>query len=111
MTPEEVGDSGLYFLSDLSRGVTGEIHHVDSGYHVVGMKAVDAPDISTSRTERPISIARQCGRAGMSPLVYFVRHGQTAWNAEGRLQGQADTDINELGRAPGRPQRPPAAPS
>ena len=44
---EEVGDAGLYFLSDLSRGVTGEIHHVDSGYHVVGMKAVDAPDIST----------------------------------------------------------------
>ena len=44
---EEVGDSGLYFLSDMSRGVTGEIHHVDSGYHVVGMKSVDAPDIST----------------------------------------------------------------
>lgn len=47
VTPEEVGDSGLYFLSHLSRGVTGEVHHVDSGYHVVGMKAVDAPDIST----------------------------------------------------------------
>jgi enoyl-[acyl-carrier protein] reductase I len=47
VTIEEVGDAGLYFLSDLSRGVTGEIHHVDSGYHVVGMKAVDAPDIST----------------------------------------------------------------
>jgi enoyl-[acyl-carrier protein] reductase I len=46
VTIEEVGDAGLYFLSDLSRGVTGEIHHVDSGYHVVGMKAVDAPDIS-----------------------------------------------------------------
>jgi enoyl-[acyl-carrier protein] reductase I len=44
---EEVGDSALYFLSDLSRGVTGEVHHVDSGYHVIGMKAVDAPDIST----------------------------------------------------------------
>jgi enoyl-[acyl-carrier protein] reductase I len=43
---EEVGDSGMYLLSDLSRGVTGEILHVDSGYHVVGMKAVDAPDIS-----------------------------------------------------------------
>jgi enoyl-[acyl-carrier protein] reductase I len=43
---EEVGSSGLYFLSDMSRGVTGEVHHVDSGYHVVGMKAVDAPDIS-----------------------------------------------------------------
>jgi len=47
VTPEEVGDSGLYLLSDLSRGVTGEVHHVDSGYHVVGMKSVDAPDITT----------------------------------------------------------------
>ncbi|HMN88232.1 MAG TPA: enoyl-ACP reductase FabI [Bauldia sp.] len=46
VTPEDVGDAGLYLLSDLSRGVTGEVHHVDSGYHVVGMKAVDAPDIS-----------------------------------------------------------------
>lgn len=46
---EEVGDSGLYLLSDLSRGVTGEVHHVDSGYHVVGMKAVDAPDISVAK--------------------------------------------------------------
>ncbi len=43
---EEVGDAGLYLLSDLGRGVTGEIHHVDSGYHIVGMKAEDAPDIS-----------------------------------------------------------------
>ena len=46
VTIEEVGDVGLYLLSDLSRSVTGEIHHADSGYHVVGMKAVDAPDIS-----------------------------------------------------------------
>ncbi|TCD13453.1 enoyl-ACP reductase FabI [Oricola cellulosilytica] len=43
---EEVGDAALYLLSDLSRSVTGEVHHVDSGYHVVGMKAVDAPDMS-----------------------------------------------------------------
>ena len=46
VTIEEVGDVGLYMLSDLSRSVTGETHHADSGYHVVGMKAVDAPDIS-----------------------------------------------------------------
>ena len=46
VTIEEVGDSALYLLSDLGRGVSGEIHHVDAGYHVVGMKAVDAPDIS-----------------------------------------------------------------
>ncbi len=42
----EVGNSALYLLSDLSTGVTGEVHHVDSGFHTVGMKAVDAPDIS-----------------------------------------------------------------
>ncbi len=46
VTIEDVGGAGLYLLSDLSAGVTGEVHHVDSGYHVVGMKAVDAPDIS-----------------------------------------------------------------
>ncbi len=45
-TIQEVGGAALYLLSDLSTGVTGEIHHVDSGYHTVGMKAVDAPDIS-----------------------------------------------------------------
>jgi len=43
---EEVGKSALYLLSDLSSGVTGETHHVDAGYHVVGMKAVDAPDMN-----------------------------------------------------------------
>jgi len=46
-TLDDVGGAGVYFLSDLSSGVTGEVHHVDSGYHVVGMKQVDAPDIST----------------------------------------------------------------
>jgi enoyl-[acyl-carrier protein] reductase I len=46
VTTEEVGDSGFYLLSDLSRGVTGEILHVDSGYHIVGMKNPSAPDMS-----------------------------------------------------------------
>jgi len=46
VTIEDVGGAGLYLLSDLSAGVTGEIHHVDAGYNVVGMKAEDAPDIS-----------------------------------------------------------------
>ena len=46
VTIEDVGKSALYLLSDLSSGVTGEVHHADCGYHVVGMKAVDAPDIS-----------------------------------------------------------------
>jgi enoyl-[acyl-carrier protein] reductase I len=47
VTTDEVGGSGVYLLSDLAAGVTGEVHHVDCGYHVVGMKAVDAPDIAT----------------------------------------------------------------
>ncbi|MDE2457780.1 MAG: enoyl-ACP reductase FabI [Rhodospirillales bacterium] len=45
---DEVGASGLYFLSDLSKGVTGEIHHVDCGYHIIGMKNPDAPDITVA---------------------------------------------------------------
>ncbi|SPF76165.1 Enoyl-[acyl-carrier-protein] reductase [NADH] FabI [Aliiroseovarius pelagivivens] len=44
----DVGNSALYLLSDLGSGVTGETHHVDAGYHVVGMKAVDAPDIDVT---------------------------------------------------------------
>jgi enoyl-[acyl-carrier protein] reductase I len=49
VTIEEVGDSALYLLSEMSRGVTGEVHHVDSGYHVLGMKRPEAPDISLSK--------------------------------------------------------------
>jgi enoyl-[acyl-carrier protein] reductase I len=48
---EEIGDSGVYLLSDLSRGVTGEVHHVDSGYHVVGMKRPDAPDMTLANSK------------------------------------------------------------
>ena len=47
VTIDDVGKAGMYLVSDLASGVTGEVHHVDCGYHVVGMKAVDAPDIST----------------------------------------------------------------
>jgi enoyl-[acyl-carrier protein] reductase I len=46
VTIDEVGDAATYLLSDLGRGVTGEVHHVDAGYHVVGMKNPDAPDMS-----------------------------------------------------------------
>lgn len=46
VTTEEVGGAGLYFLSPLSAGVSGEVHHVDCGYHIVGMKNPDAPDIA-----------------------------------------------------------------
>jgi enoyl-[acyl-carrier protein] reductase I len=47
VTIEDVGGGALYLLSDLASGVTGEVHHVDAGYNVVGMKAEDAPDIAT----------------------------------------------------------------
>ena len=48
VTIEDVGGAGVYLLSDLASGVTGEIHHVDAGYNVIGMKAEDAPDISVA---------------------------------------------------------------
>ncbi|RJE81162.1 enoyl-ACP reductase FabI [Paracoccus sp. JM45] len=51
VTQEDVGNSALYLLSRLGAGVTGETHHVDAGYHVVGMKAVDAPDIAAVKKD------------------------------------------------------------
>ncbi len=48
VSQDDVGRAGFYLVSDLSSGVTGETHHVDCGYHVVGMKAEDAPDITVS---------------------------------------------------------------
>ena len=49
VTIDEVGDSGVYLLSELGRGVTGEIMHVDAGYHIVGMKNPEAPDITVAQ--------------------------------------------------------------
>ena len=49
MTIGEVGETAAYLVSDMSRGMTGEILHVDAGYHVVGMKNPDAPDLSLDR--------------------------------------------------------------
>lgn len=49
VTIDQVGSSALYLLSDMSSGVSGEVHHVDSGYHAIGMKAVDSPDIDLTR--------------------------------------------------------------
>jgi len=46
VTIEDIGDAAAYLLGDLSRGVTGEIHHVDAGYNINGMKNPDAPDIA-----------------------------------------------------------------
>jgi len=51
VTIDDVGNAGLYLVSDLSRGVSGEIHHVDSGYHIQGMKNEDAPDISVVKSD------------------------------------------------------------
>ena len=51
VTLEDDGGCGVYLLSDLSTGVTGETHHVDCGYHVVGMKAIDAPDMSPDKKD------------------------------------------------------------
>ena len=45
ITADDISGSAIYFLSDLSSGVTGEIHHVDSGYNIIGMKDADSPDI------------------------------------------------------------------
>jgi enoyl-[acyl-carrier protein] reductase I len=45
---DEIGQTALYLLSDMSSAVTGEVHHVDCGYHTVGMKSADAPDISVA---------------------------------------------------------------
>ena len=52
VTVEDVGNAALYLLSDLGAAVTGEVHHVDSGYHVVGMKALDAPDMTYEKREQ-----------------------------------------------------------
>jgi Enoyl-[acyl-carrier-protein] reductase (NADH) len=49
VTIEDVGQTGVYLLSDMGAGMTGEILHVDSGYHVVGMKAEDAPDMTIEK--------------------------------------------------------------
>jgi len=51
VTIDEVGDTAVYLLSDMGRAVTGEIHHVDAGYHIVGMKNPDAPDIAVPAKE------------------------------------------------------------
>jgi enoyl-[acyl-carrier protein] reductase I len=49
VTIEEVGNSALYLLSDMGKAVTGECLHVDAGYHIVGMKAIDAPDMTVTK--------------------------------------------------------------
>jgi enoyl-[acyl-carrier protein] reductase I len=52
VTIEDVGAAGMYLLSDLASGVTGEVHHVDTGYHIQGMKNPDAPDITVVNDDK-----------------------------------------------------------
>ena len=85
VTIEEVGDSALYLLSDMSRGVTGEVHHVDSGYHVVGMKRPDAPDISLSN-----SSAARNSRQSECPRPRSITFAMARpWNARRPAAGRA----------------------
>jgi enoyl-[acyl-carrier protein] reductase I len=51
VTLVDVGKTGVYFLSDMSSGVTGEVHHVDAGYHIIGIKHPDAPDMTVDKGE------------------------------------------------------------
>ena len=62
VTQEEVGKAALYLLSDLGSGTTGEVLHVDAGYHVVGMKAVDAPDIDVVTGRNGNGVAKDGGQ-------------------------------------------------
>ena len=69
VTLEDVGKAGVYFLSDLSSGVTGEMQHVDAGYHIVGIKHPDAPDIAVG--QRKI-MAASAGDAAGPPSITSV---------------------------------------
>ena len=71
VTIEDVGGAGLYMLSDLSSGVTGEVHHVDCGYHLVGMKQEEAADIALV-----YSCLRPAGEALVNALVLAVALGE-----------------------------------
>ena len=67
VTIEEVGDSAVYLLSPMSRGVTGEIVHVDAGYHVVGMKNPAAPDLMVVKKDCKFKSYQAAGRVRFSP--------------------------------------------
>ena len=91
VTIEEVGDSALYLLSDLSRGVTGEVHHVDSGYHVVGMKRPGrAGHFAGARN----NCQPRCPRRPSTTFAMAKPRG----TRDGRFQGSQDIPLNDLGR-------------
>ena len=90
-------------LSDLGSAVTGECLHVDAGYHVVGMKAEDAPDIAVAPKHERLS-----SQTGVT--LYFARHGETEANLEKRFSGEQDTPLTDAGpRAGARSRRDPEA--
>ena len=76
---EDVGGAGLYLLSDLSNGVTGEIHHVDAGYHVQGMKNEECTRYFCYKGIEGVSFE--------DFTIYFVRHGQTDWKCRASSTG------------------------
>ena len=92
VTIDEVGNSALYLCSDMGRAVTGECLHVDAGYHVVGMKAEDAPDIAVAPKEWRLSFI-----AGIT--LYLARHGETEANVGMRFSGKRDTPLTAKGLA------------
>ena len=94
VTIEEVGDTAVYFLSDLSRGVTGEIHHVDAGYHIVGMKHPDAPDIAVGEGVRRALAAMLDARHLLRPPRRDRLERATA-----ACKASRDVPLNARGRA------------
>ena len=106
-TLDDVGGAALYLLSDLGRGTTGEILHVDSGYHVVGMKAVDAPDISVVLHQERRPDGRQQLRRAV-PLHDLGREPRAGDRLRGRRRAAAPAA--RRGRHPALARPPPARP-
>ncbi len=90
MTTGEVGNAALFLLSELGSAVTGECLHVDAGYHIVGMKAEDAPGHHGGEAGRGMRLR--------DLTLYVIRHGECQANVEGRNGGQNDTPLTERGR-------------
>ncbi len=101
VTIEEVGESAAFLLSPMSRGVTGEILHVDAGYHVVGMKNPAAPDIAVEGGRALITAPAPRGPR----RFFFIRHGETSLEPRGPAAGAARSGAEPRSGA-GRPRRP-----
>ena len=81
----------VYLFSDMSRSVTGEVHHVDAGYHIVGMKNPAAPDIGQFKE----GLARHAIRLSRATVSYYMPSWRDRLDVRpGRLQGQRDIQIN-----------------